>query len=846
MQKMISLLTMKHIVSIIFFGVWALGAFAQKITVSGKILDATSKEPLVGASVYLLNNKKIGSVSNEEGFFQFSFDYVKDSLVFEYVGYVTQKIAFTTAPKQNFEILLEESKDEIEAISVTPGENPAWAILRKVVKNKNKNDKRSLNAYECDTYNRIEGYVNNNEKGLSNLKVMKDMTKIAEKIPELRDSKGKVVVPILVSESFSKFYYLGKPEKEREDVKATNLTGLGLEDAQGFGQILTGGKLNEYNFYRNQMNILDKYFTSPIADGWRLKYDYDLLDSVWVDKDFCYVLNIVPRNEQDLVFTGKMWITKEDYAIKKIDVQMSEKANINFVKNLKIRQDMERTPQGAWVPKNVDFEVEISEFSELIPNLYVRLKTIHKNYVIGNPKSKDFYNGIPPAPENEVKDEKYWLEYRKNDSTIVNKIDIYKIIDTLKTVPSVKRYTRVLTILSTGYYEAKGVDFGHYARSYAWNDIEGHRLGFGFRTNYLLSRNFMLKARIGYGFLDRKVKYNAEVSQVISRKRFTQMGIRRTEEIEPTIQLNQLGDLPEFFVAANRFFTLSARKPFFKKESVFWIESKVSPSLTEKMTVQNRNFIPVHPFAYKNGGNNDLLSTITVSEIILQTTYRKGGNQVRLLDNSEINLGGSTSPKITLTGILGFKGVAGGQFNYQKVSLDISQYNARVFGIGHANYVINAGYIFGQLPFPMLRVHLGNNTPILIERAFNQMNGFEFVSDQYVALHYAHYFEGLFFNRLPILKKANKFLDWRLVLSMNAVYGGLREENRALLSDVDAQGNAIEPISSFSPNLPYVEVGYGVDNILKFFRVDFFHRLTYLDRPSAKPFGVKFSAQIKL
>jgi hypothetical protein len=81
---------------------------------------------------------------------------------------------------------------------------------------------------------------------------------------------------------------------------------------------------------------------------------------------------------------------------------------------------------------------------------------------------------------------------------------------------------------------------------------------------------------------------------------------------------------------------------------------------------------------------------------------------------------------------------------------------------------------------------------------------------------------------------------------MNAVYGGLREGNRALLSDVDAQGNAIEPISSFSPNLPYVEVGYGVDNILKFFRVDFFHRLTYLDRPSAKPSGVKFSAQIKL
>lgn len=819
--------------------------FAQKITLTGKITD-NAQEPLIGASVYLLSNKKIGTVTNEEGLFKLNFDYIKDSLVIEYVGYTTKKITFTRAEKQNFVLVLEEDKGEIEGISVTPGENPAWRIIRKVIKNKDKNDKRSLQAYECDTYNRIEGYVNNNEKGLSNLRVMKDMTKVAEKIPALKDSKGKTIVPILVSESFSKYYYQGKPEKEREDVKATNLTGLGLEDAQGFGQILTGGKLNEYNFYRNQMNILDKYFTSPIADGWRLKYDYDLVDSVWVDKDFCYLINLVPRSEQDLAFVGKMWITKEDYAIKKIDVQMNPKANINFIKNLKIKQDMERTSEGAWVPKSVDFQVEISEFSELIPNIYVRAKTIHQNYIINQVKEKEFYNTLPQPPENEVKDEKYWLEYRNKDSTLTSQVNVYKIIDSLKTIPSVKRYTTALMVLSTGYYEMKGVDLGHYARYYAWNDIEGHRPGIGFRTNYLLSKNFTLKGRLGYGFKDKKLKYHVEVSQVVSRKNFTQVGIKRTEEIEPTIQLNTTEPLPELFIASNRFFDLSNRKPFMKKETILWMESKVSPSLTERLYFQNRVLIPVHPFAYRLDSSSDLQTNITVSEMILQSSYRKGGNRVRLLDNSEINLGGSGTPRITFTGMFGFKGVAGGQFNYQRLSLDISQYNARVFGIGHANYAINAGYIFGKLPFPLLRVHLGNNTPILIERAFNQMNGFEFVSDHYVALHYAHFFEGLFFNRLPLLKKANKFLDWRLVLSLNAVYGGMRDENKAMLSNVDTQGNLIKPIQSLDYKKPYVEVGYGVDNILKFFRVDFFHRLTYLDRPNAKPFGIKVSAQIKL
>jgi hypothetical protein len=150
------------------------------------------------------------------------------------------------------------------------------------------------------------------------------------------------------------------------------------------------------------------------------------------------------------------------------------------------------------------------------------------------------------------------------------------------------------------------------------------------------------------------------------------------------------------------------------------------------------------------------------------------------------------------------------------------------------------------VPFPLLRVHLGNNTPFLVERAFNQMNGFEFVSDHYVSVNYSHYLEGFLFNRLPLFKKANKFLDWRLVLTCNAVWGGMRPENQAIIAQIDQNGNPLPLVQSLSFEKPYLEVGYGIDNILKFFRVDFFHRLTYLDRSTAKPFGIKFSAEVKL
>ncbi|MCS6795778.1 MAG: DUF5686 and carboxypeptidase regulatory-like domain-containing protein [Raineya sp.] len=821
-------------------------AVAQKITITGKLADAKTQEPLIGAVVRLSKNKQIGTITDENGNFKLSFNYVKDSLIFEYTGYKTKRVAFSTQPQQVFSLLLEEETQEIEEITVVPGENPAYAIMRKVIKNKSKNDKRRAKFYECDIYNRIEGYVNDNEKGLSNLRVMKDMSRAAATIPKLRDSKGKILIPILASESFSRYYYMGKPEKEREDVKVTNLSGIGLENAEGIGQIFTGGKLNDYNFYRNQMNILDKYFTSPIADGWRLKYDYDLLDSVLVDKDTCYLLNIVPRNRQDLVFEGKMWISKSDYALKKIEVQMTKEANINFIKGLKIKQTSSRSAEGFWLPEKVDFEVEVSEFSDIIPNIYVRTHTQYHNYLLNEPHEKTFYDEPPIPPNNENKDTTYWNNFRKNDSTLISDVNVYKVIDSLKTIPSVQRYTTILTVLSTGYYEMKGIDLGHWARYYAWNDIEGHRFNFGFRTNRFLSRNFTFKTRIGYGLRDQKGKYFVEINQILSRKFFTQVTFNRTEDIEPLIFLNQFQNLPDIFIASNRFFTLSQRKPFFKKETNFIIESAVNPSLTEKLTFRTRQLTPLHGFAYNHPETNSLQTDINTAEFILQTTYRKGGNRIRLLDNSEIIIGGGSTPKFTLTTTIGLKGFAGGDFNYQQVQLDISKYNARIFGIGHANYFVSAGYYFGQVPFPLLRAHLGNNTPFLIERAFNQMNGFEFVSDHYIALHYAHYFENLIFSRLPLFKKANKFLDWRLVLSLNAVYGGLRTENRRLISNSDIFGNPLPPIQSLSYEMPYIEIGYGIDNILKFFRIDFFHRLTYLNLDTAKPFGIKFSAEIKL
>jgi hypothetical protein len=91
-----------------------------------------------------------------------------------------------------------------------------------------------------------------------------------------------------------------------------------------------------------------------------------------------------------------------------------------------------------------------------------------------------------------------------------------------------------------------------------------------------------------------------------------------------------------------------------------------------------------------------------------------------------------------------------------------------------------------------------------------------------------------------------KKLKWRAVANANVLFGSVSDKNIANSPTVDPEGNTLDTFGRLDPTKPYVELGYGVENIFKFFRVDFFHRMTYLDTPDARPFSVKVSAQIIL
>ncbi|MDH4058524.1 MAG: DUF5686 and carboxypeptidase regulatory-like domain-containing protein, partial [Cyclobacteriaceae bacterium] len=156
-------------------------AFPQETKVSGKVTDANSGDPVPFANV-IFQGTTIGVTTDFDGNFTLSTFSPTDTIVASYVGYITRKkvVAKGTAQVINFQ--LKEDVISLSEIVVIAGENPAWSIMRNVIKNKSENDKRKLSAYEYDTYTKIEIDVDNISDKFRERKVVRKITQVLDSV----------------------------------------------------------------------------------------------------------------------------------------------------------------------------------------------------------------------------------------------------------------------------------------------------------------------------------------------------------------------------------------------------------------------------------------------------------------------------------------------------------------------------------------------------------------------------------------------------------------------------------------------------------------------------------------
>ncbi len=828
---------------ILFFLLITSTVFGQTV-IQGKVTDAETGDPIPFANV-LIKGSNLGSPTDFDGFFRIEGEAEGDSVLVSYIGYESKLKFYQKGITQtiNFQLQPEATSLEDFVIVAKEYENPAFPIMRKVMENKPTNDKRRLAAYEYESYNKIEIDADNLTEKFRGKKYMQKITSVLDSIEVIAGEDGMPILPLFISESLSKFYYRDDPRLQKEEVQRTRITGIGLEDGSLISQVI-GSSFQEYNFYQNRMNIVEREFASPIGDAWRIIYDYELEDSLYIGDDYCYLIDFKPKNDQELAFVGKVWITKNEYAIKQIDAKVQKSANLNFVNQIKIQQELVKTEAEAWLPVKSRVLIDLIEVSKKAPSLLSKFYTSNKNIKITEPRPTEFFDrAIVLEPDARLNDEEFWNENR-HDKLTDTEINVMAMIDTLKNIPVVKTATELAKTFVRGYVEAGPIDIGPWPVLVGNNNIEGWRFRLGGRTNENFSRKWQFEGFTAYGLEDRTWKYGGGAQLIADREDWTTFNLRYRNDIDQFgIQPDGVTDLTDgtAFIALTQLGNLV--RPFRYERVEFEAARQFSRAFSASLRFRKQDFNPLFDFRYRidpSRIDSPLAKDYSTSEMTIRLKYAR--DEVFLVnDNSRFSFGTVRWPTFLLSYTRGFEGLFGSNFQYNRINLGVSQRLKMGFW-GVMNYQVNAGHTFEDLPYTLYTAHIGNEQPIYTDIAFNTMNFFEFVSQSFASLRVQHSFEGFVMNRLPLVRK----LKWRLVATGSALFGNVSDSALNFQVLQDENNLPLPQFNTLDGGRPFAEVGLGITNIFKFFRVDVVRRLTYLENPGVDKTAIKFSFEFSL
>jgi hypothetical protein len=821
--------------------------FSQTTVVQGVVTDAVSNQPLQYVSVVFKGGR--GTVTDSLGRFTLrASSPASNQVQVTYVGYKTILKPITLGISQNINFALETDPKAISNVTVTTNKrapyrnrgNPAVELIRRVIENRPLNRAEHYDYVQWDQYEKMEVSLSNFSSKLANSKLLKNYKFIFENTDTTK-LEGKSLLPVYLEEKLSQKYFRKKPEKMK-----TIITG---EKQVNYGDYIDNAGVSSYlnrlimdvDIYDNDIPLFTYQFLSPIADLAPTFYMYYIRDTITdASGNKLIKLYFTPRNTNDLLFRGNMWITLDgNYSVQKINMFLSKNANLNFVRELHIDLDFEKSEDNRYHLSRSSIMADAAVTKGSASGFFGERTVSFKNYTINKPQPDSVYDGpalVTAAKSNEHPDS-FW-EKNRHDTLTKIEAKIYSNIDSLEKMPSFRRTLAFLTFLISGYTSLGPVDVGPAAAFYSFNPVEGFKLRFGGRTTPKLSKRIYFEGYGAYGFKDERWKYFISSTYSLNNKsiytyplNFIKVSYQNDTKI-PGQDLQFVSEdnfLLSFKRGKNDKWTYNRN---FKVDYVHEFGNHITTSLGFKNWKQE----PAGAIIYTKVDNG---STVNVDKLITS----EFSAELRWAPHEQFYQGKvyripiiNKYPIFPVRFIAGVKGLWNSSYNYQNISARMEK-RAYLSQLGYTDVVVEGGYIFGKLPYPLMTIHRANQTYAYQLNSYNLMNFQEFVSDHFVGLTLDHHFNGLFFNRVPLLRK----LKLREVISMKSIWGGVRDENNpvldpSLIKYPDLNGET----TTFALNKkPYIEGSVGVTNIFKLIRVDLVRRFNYLENPFVATWGVR-------
>lgn len=848
----------KYIKSFLLFLLLGCCISVSAQNIQGVVTDSLTNEPIPYLSVFY-EGKGVGSITDNDGNYKVETRKGWNKLTFSAVGYVTKVVNIIPGVTKNLNVRMRSDDIMLDEVVVKPKRekysrknNPAVELMKKVIAHKKNNKLSENDYYQYNKYQKITMSLNDVTPEMLEKGMYKKMPFLKDQI-ELCEETNKFILPISVDETASQKIYRKHPKSEKTIIKGMSSTGVNELFATGdMLSTVLKDVFTDVNIYDNDIRLLQYPFISPISSSDAISfYKFYIMDTTFVDKDKCFHLTFVPNNSQDFGFTGHLYVLADSsYTVKKCTMNLPKKSGVNFVDNMDIIQEFEQLPNGEWVLKTDDMIVEMT-LMKIMQGFQIRRTTRYSDYAFDELPQQLFKRKGAEIKEADamMRGDDFWNQYRPVPLTQTES-SMDMLVKRLEQMPGFKYVIFVLKAFIENFVETgtkehpSKVDIGPVNTMISNNYIDGLRLRMSAQTTANLNPHLFFKGYYAYGFKDHRSKYMGEVEYSFNKKEYLPREFPKNsitfsyqyDVMSPTDKFLKT-DKDNVFVS---FKTSTVDQMSYVRNIALKYENETQFGLKTTVEVKHSTDEPTGGLAYiTNDDQKTLVPEIQTMEASLAFRYAPGETFVNTKQRRiPVSF---DAPVFTLSHTAGFKGVLGGEYNYNLT--EIGLYKRFWFSSwGKIDMFVKGGAQWNKVPFPLLIMPAANLSYILQRETFNLINNMEFLNDRYASLDVSWDLNGKIFNRIPLLKK----LKWREAIGFKMLYGHLTDKNNPMKHPGDSELFLFptrdgRPTSFvMDPKTPYMECSVGIHNIFKILHIDYVRRLNYLDHPDANKWGVRF------
>ena len=812
-------------------------AFSQQTIVRGKVTDLETGRPIPFVSV-AIKNVRTGALTDTLGVFQLSTKEKIDSIRFSMVGYVSKTVGVKSGTKSEISVSLKSEVINLSEIRILADDGPVRRILKKMVAAKKRNNPAKYDRDSYRKYTKWEYHLNNVGKKMMDSWAFRNDQSVFK-----TNSDSTKYLPVYFSELIVYNEFQRNPLKQKSTVLADKTSGVGLlEEFEVSGY--TSALDIEVNFYDNFIKLFSQNFVSPLADNGWFYYKYFLADSTIVNGRKFYRIEFQPRRSGDKAFKGYMTTETRDYSLVELDGTLSSTSYLNFLKSMRLKSDYQFVNDSTpffrknqidavfnYVPlRNNPTKQPVSLF--FTQTAIIDSVTVNQHGDVKLTTNSGHYETVK-VPDAMDRDKNYWKTHRLEELDPREKL-ISATIDSVSQISAVKFANNLARMTMTGYYDLGRFEFGPYPNTINLNRVEGVHLFAGARTSSEISTHYMFWGGLGYGFLNKKLSgmggYGYKFPTIhhqLFKVSYNDKTVR-TGENEKILFLYENALSPTENNLISQIFTRASLDELFREQKLQgsfeyeWYLGLLNKISASYITHYSPKFYP-----FMRAGMP--VDHVSAFDLTLDTRFSW---KEKMIDDKFLRIYMATDYPIIHIALGGGQVFYSGKQNYYgKIFTTIQQY--WLLGQTAINYAIEGGMYFGKLPYTMLDIPRGNETYGYYSYDFNMLNYLEYVHDKYLHAYVEYHLNGFLFNRVPLLKR----IGLREVFSAKGMIGSLSDKNQQIVEF---------PVNITRLSNPYIEVGGGVENILKFFRVEAIWRVRPQSVLGAPNFGLRATFHIKL